>query len=290
VMSACEATPFLSAHRLVLVEGLLAAQEGRPRQGRARRGAVGSDATEAVGSPWATLPAFLQRMPPTTTLALVDGEVRANNWLLAALQGAGRTHTFPLLRREQLQQWVQDRALALQAPIAPRAVAALAESVGANLWQMDRELEKLSLYAWGRPIEEADVHAMVSVARTGTVFQLVDAIVAGKGGEAVRLARLLLDTGVAGPFLVTMIARQFRQLLLARDMHRRGLPRAEIARRTEIPDFRVMAVVGQAQRYPQDRLEAIYDRILEADLNIKRGIQDEDAAVEALVAEIGGLR
>jgi len=48
--------------------------------------------------------------------------------------------------------------------------------------------------------------------------------------------------------------------------------------------------MDQARRYPAARLESGYARLLEADLNIKRGIQDEETAIELLVAELAGLR
>jgi DNA polymerase-3 subunit delta len=291
LFAACDTVPFLAAHRLVLVEGLLAAQEGRARRPRGGRGrANAAEPASGDGSPWAALPEYARRLPPTTELVLVEGELRADNWLLAALRDVAQLRQFPLLGHDELQRWVLNRARALQAPIAPRAAATLAEAVGANLWQLNGELEKLALYAHGRPIEVADVNAMVHTAEGGTVFQLCDAVVAGRGGEALRLTRLLLDGGAAGPYLLTMLARQFRQLLVARALQRAGAPRAEIARRAEVPDFRVMAVLNQAARFAPGRLEAIYERLLAADLAVKRGEQDEDAAIELLVGELAAQR
>ncbi len=291
LFAACDTVPFLAAHRLVQVEGLLAAQEGRMRRGRTARGrASAGEPSAGDSSPWAALAEYAPRLPPSTELVLVEGELRADNWLLAALRDGVELRQFPLLGPQELQRWVQARAHAVQAPITPRAAATLAESVGANLWQLNSELEKLALYAHGRPIEVSDVTAMVRTAEGGTVFQLCDAVLAGRGGEALRLARLLLDGGAAGPYLLTMLARQFRQLLVARDLQRSGAPRAEIARRAEVPDFRVMNVVNQAQRFPPGRLEAIYERLLAADLAVKRGEQDEDAAIELLVAELAMQR
>lgn len=291
LQAACDAVPFLAARRLVLVEGLLVAQEGRARRGRvARTPAKGAGGAADDASPWAVFAEYLARLPESTVLVLADGEVRADNWLLAALRPHATVRQFPALGAEALQRWVAERARARQTAITPRAAATLAEAVGPNLWQLAGELEKLSLYAHGRPIDVPDVVAMVSVAQTGAVFQLCDALVAGQGSEALRLARLLLDEGAAGPYLLTMIARQFRQLLIARDLQQRRAPRAEIARRAEVPEFRVMNVINQAQRFAPGRLEAIYKRLLEADLAMKRGAQDEDTAIELLVAEVAGLR
>jgi DNA polymerase-3 subunit delta len=288
LLAACDTVPFLAAARLVIVDGLLSAQEGRRRTGRGSRARGGRQGDE---SPWSALVEYVPRMPPSTHLLLLDGEVRADHPLLAALRPLGDVRPFARLERDALERWIGTRVKERGAAIMPRAVAVLAESVGADLWQLNNEIEKLALYAGDRPIDVSDVRLLVAAEASGGVFQLVDAVMAGNGAEALRLTRLLLDGGAAGPYLLTMLARQFRQFLLLRDMHVHGVPRAEMARRLELrSDYLLGRLLEQARRYPEARLVAGYERILEADLSTKRGQQDEDSAVELLVAEVAGLR
>src|SRR5690348_13967022 len=127
LFAACDTVPFLAAHRLVLVEGLLVAQEGRSRRPRARARANAAEPTSGDGSPWAVLPEYAPRLPPTTVLVLVEGELRADNWLLSALRNVAEVRQFSPLGHDDLQRWVLERARALQAPIAPRAAPSLAE-------------------------------------------------------------------------------------------------------------------------------------------------------------------
>jgi DNA polymerase III subunit delta len=295
LLAACDTVPFLAAARLVLVEGLLGAQESIRASGRASTGrGRATTAVKAEGSSWAGLPEYLGRMPPTTQLVLIDGDLNKSNWLLAALRAAVEGHSelfeerrFEPPRGEILAAWIERRAKAIGAVLQPRAVAVLAETVGPNLWQLSGEIEKLSLYAYGRPIEVADVRRLVSTQQTATVFQLVDAVMAGQGDEALRAVRVLLDDGAAGPYLLTMLANQFRQVLLAQDLMRRGVQRPEIMSKLNIRhDFVLRKLLDQARRFPAARVEAGHMRILEADLNIKRGIQDEETAVELLVADL----
>jgi DNA polymerase-3 subunit delta len=289
LIAACDTVPFLAERRLVLVDGLLGAQHSAQRGGKRGR-TSGKPGSSAGSSPWAELPAYVQRLPDSTELVLIDGELREDNWLLAALRPLARDYAFALLRGEELRGWIQRRLTERKATIAPRALAVLAESVGSQLWQMTSEIEKLSLYAGERPIEVADVHALVTVTRTTTVFQLVDALMEGRSGDALRLVREQLDGGAAGPYLLTMIARQFRQLLLLRDMQRRGVPRQEMARRLAIrPEHVLGRLLELARRHSDEHLQAAYERLLQADLQIKRGIQDEDTALELLVAELAGF-
>ena len=231
LMAACDTVPFLAAHRLVVVEGLLSAQEGTQRVSRSTK--ARPQPAQGTASPWAVLQEYVQRMPPTSELLLTDGDVKDGNWLFSALRPLAEVRIFPPLRGEALQHWITERVHRRKAAIQPRAAAVLAERVAGNLWQMENEIEKLSLYAYDRPIEVADVRSMVSVPPTGTAFQLVDAVMAAQGNEALRLVHLLMDGGEPGPRLLVLLANQLRQLLVAQDLIGRGTPRAEIGRALE---------------------------------------------------------
>src|SRR5690349_14637470 len=74
-----DALPFLAAARLVVVEGLLARFGGRA-SGR-RRGTSAA----ALPEEWRALPEYIPRMPPSTTLVLLDGDVPAESPLLTSL-------------------------------------------------------------------------------------------------------------------------------------------------------------------------------------------------------------
>jgi DNA polymerase-3 subunit delta len=280
----CDATPFLSACRLVIVEGLLG---GAPRRARQQgRGAAGDDATD-----WAAaLPAYVARMPDTTTLVLLDDDVRGGGRLLGALSRIGEVRRFELPRPEALPRWITERARRRGCAITPRAAALLAESVGANLWQLHNEIEKLALYAHGRPIDVADVEALVTPVQ-GTVYQLIDAVIARQTAKALRLARQLLESGTAVQAVLALLARQFRQALLARDLRRRGASPEEILKALELQQqYHLDRVLALAGRLSDDWLTWAYERLLAADLAIKRGQLSDGVALDVLIAELGAAR
>src|SRR3990172_4320205 len=68
LIAACDTLPFLSPHRLVIVEGLLQLATEGPRGRRSRR-----RSGDAPSGPWRALAGYVDRMPPTTTLVLLDG-------------------------------------------------------------------------------------------------------------------------------------------------------------------------------------------------------------------------
>ena len=187
VMAICDTIPFLSAHRLVVVEGLLKRFDPPKQLRRGARAARGGSA-EALER-WRGLADYVQRMPETTTLVLVDGELSAKNPLLEAFKSAGQVREFRSLRA--VLPWILERAQKQGIDISPAAARLLADLVGNKLWVLASELEKLAAYAQGRRVEGADVKALVSEAREISIFAVVDAM-------DVLLAPLIALSPIAG--------------------------------------------------------------------------------------------
>jgi DNA polymerase-3 subunit delta len=286
LMAICDTIPFLSAHRLVVVEGLLKRfdRPERPRRGaRAARGG----STEALER-WRGLADYAQRMPDTTTLVLVDEEVAAGNSLLEALSPAGQVREFrPLRTTGAVLRWILERAQNQGIDISPAAARLLADLVGDNLWVLASEMAKLAAYAQGRRIEGADVRALVSEARQVNIFAMVDAIVEKRAAVALRLLRQLTRAGAEGGYLLAMVVRQYRLIIQARELMTAGLPSQEIGQRLGITsEFVLQRILDQAQRYSLPRLKAAYRRLLEADVGVKRGHYGEELALELLVHDL----
>ena len=158
--------------------------------------------------------------------------------------------------------------------------------MGNDLWTLDQELEKLSLFATGRTIEESDVREMVVQVREANIFEAVDAMIGGKPGLALRLFHQLREDGQEVPYIIAMLERQLRLLALARESMDLGLPRADMGKRLGTnSDFVVRKTIEQARRHSWQDITDRYRRLLEADLAIKRGILGPDLALELLVAE-----
>lgn len=282
--SICQALPFMDPRRLVVVDGLLAAAEssrgGGGSRGRGRRGAANA------GGAGPSLADAIPQMPETTLLLLADGEVSANNPLLRQLRPVCQVEEQTAPRGEQLNRWIKRTAEARGAKVNPAAIASLADLVGGDLWTLDQELEKLSLYAVGREINESDVRLMVSQVREASIFEAVDAMIEGRPDTALRLLAQLRDDGREPLYIIAMVERQLRLLALARDSMDRSLPAGEMKRALGTSsDFVVRKTTAQARRHTTQAIAWRYDRLLQADLAIKQGRLDPDLALELLVGE-----
>lgn len=283
LISVCQALPFMDPRRLVVVDGLLAAAESRGGGGRGRGGRRGG---ANAGNSGPSLADAIPQMPETTLLLLADGEVSSANALLRQLRPVCQVEEQTAPRGEQLNRWIKQTAEAKGARISPAAIGSLADLVGGDLWTLEQELEKLSLYAVGREISEADVRLMVSQVREASIFEAVDAMIDGRPEAALRLLAQLRDDGREPLYIIAMVERQLRLLALARDSMDRSRPAGEMKRVLGTSsDFVVRKTTAQARRHTTEAIAWRYDRLLQADLAIKQGRLDPDLALELLVGE-----
>jgi DNA polymerase-3 subunit delta len=280
----CDAAPFLSSHRLVIVDGLLGrfeVKQSRPRSGRGKSG-------NGLGE-WEGLASYIKQMPETTALVLVDREVKSHNPLLKKLAPLTEVRTFPLLRGRDLKAWIQQRVRGEGGDITPQAVNLLAELIGGDLWAMNGEIQKLLLYSQERPIGEDDVRQLVSHVQEANIFALVDAVAEGRTELAQRILHRLYDDGVAPTYILVMITRQFRLIALAQDLPG-GLSRPQMQERLGLKkSYALDKTLGQAKLYDFEGVKRAYDKLLETDLAIKTGKYSDKLALELLVTELACL-
>jgi DNA polymerase-3 subunit delta len=226
-------------------------------------------------------------MPETTLLVFVDGPLSAANPLLQTLRREAQVLELKAPAGEALARWIKTAAQQRGSSISPAAIGCLAQLVGDDLWTLDREIEKLSLYAAGRGIEEADIRELVAQVREASIFAAVDAILEGKVGLALRLLHQLRQDGREVSNIMAMLERQLRLLALARELTEQKVVHGELGHRLGIPNqFALNKTLEQARRHSEKDIAWCYHRLLEADLSLKQGRMEPDLALEVLVGDL----
>jgi len=280
----CGALPFLSSHRLVIVDGLLTrfeAKQRRPRSGKSK--------SESGLGEWAGLVDYIKLMPDTTVLVLVDGAVKDGNPILKQLSPLAEVKAFPSLRGKQLKSWIQQRVREERGRITSDAVELLAELIGGDLWAMNGEIQKLTLYCRERPIEEDDVKHLTTHVHEANIFALVDAVAERRTELAQRTLHRLYNDGIAPTHILVMITRQFRLIAMAKDLPP-GSSRSQIQDRLGLTGYPLDKTLRQARVYDLEDVKVVYRRLLETDLAIKTGRYGDKLALELLVAELARVK
>ncbi|MBC7264491.1 MAG: DNA polymerase III subunit delta [Chloroflexi bacterium] len=285
LMNACNAIPFVAKRRLVIVENFASRLEGPPRgQGKARGVKANDELLQALRE-------YLPKMPETTRLVFVENHTLSpQNPLLelAQQEKGGYVKTFEPPKGDALTKWIVERVRTKGGEIEVVAATELANFVGNDLRKLDQECEKLVLYTAGeRTITTEDVCQLVSHVQAASIFTLVDALGHRERERAMQLLHEQLDRDATPLYLFSMIVRQFRILLQVKELLGHGLSPAEIRAKLGISSqFVVDKAVAQSRQFSMERLECIYQRLVNTDADIKTGCMPEILALDLLVVDL----
>ncbi len=266
--NAVSAVPFLAPRRLVILRDALRTVKGKDQRQR--------------------LLGLLESIHPSTALAVMEsGLLKDNHWLLAWARGRGEQvyeRALALPRGPALVRWVRQYAADQGGEIGQQAAFHLVQMIGDDNRAAAHEVDKLLAYAgYNRPVDVDDVELLVAPVEEGDVFAMVDAIGMRQARQAMTMLQRLLSE--REPLsLFGMIVRQFRLLLLYKELQGENLGAGEIARALNVRDFVVRKLAGQAKNFSLPALESIYLRLVEIDARIKTGKISPETALDTLVA------
>jgi DNA polymerase-3 subunit delta len=208
------------------------------------------------------------------------------NPLLKAIRSLLTTREFPPLKPEGVRQWIRSRAAARGVELEPKAVDTLATTIRGDLRTMATELEKLALYCWGRTVRHEDVEELVSYAKEANIFAAVDAIMEGRPEKAIGEVHRLLESGSPPAYVLSMMARQVRLLILAKELKAQRVPYAEMGQRLGLRGYPLDKTLAQEQKLSPGRLVEIHRKLLEAGLSMRTLGIGEDIILDTLIAEV----
>jgi DNA polymerase-3 subunit delta len=287
--SAALALPFLTERRLVVVEDALSLLD------KFSKGANLEQMTDLFNS-----------LPQTTALVLVISDTQKNrnrggtwesywvtlgkkHWLIQWTENAGSKAMIidcALPSGNEMVNWIRRKATEKGGSFTPSAAVLLGEYLGSNTQRAAVEIEKLLTYVnLERPVDDDDVRRLSIQEQQSDIFEMVDAIGSRDGDTALKLLHLLLEDQ---PFLMvfSMIIRQFRLILQAREIIDAGGDEQAVAKQLGQHQFVARKVAAQARRFELPTLESIYHQLLQIDLDAKSGGMAGDAALDVLIARL----
>lgn len=289
----CDAIPFIGNKRIVLVENLLSRLDPHRSTAPAREDSGEEETIEGQLDPALkqALLTYLPQVPETTHLVLVEDKALAKNnaalRLLESLKEDAQVHRYDSLKPEHLPEWILNRTRSKGGTIQFSAANEMAIYIGDDLRSLDNEIDKLLAYREGAEIRREEVQVMVAPVQEQAIFEMVDALGQHKTDQALRLLHEQLAHNAAPPYIMTMIERQFRLILQARDLQARGLSLDQAGARLGIKSpFVLRKMWEQARGFTPAELEGILHLLLETDVDMKTGRTDPELGLDILVVEL----
>jgi len=251
---------------------------------------------------------------PGIRVVLCFASLRRGTKLEKALEASGEVRRFrPLYDRpgpwesgraehdSELTRWLVARAAARRLRLAPTDAYRIIRRVGNHPVRLDAEIEKLSLLLG--PDASAgpdDVDALVSGGGEYRAFDLADAVAERDARRALRVVGSILQEGVVGggdaskvqslygifPMIVGALRSKLAELLRVRSLLDSGHAPSEVRERMRAPEFLKNQFLAQARLHTASGLERRLEQLLRFDLDVKRGAQFPEAALERLVVTL----
>ena len=245
---------------------------------------------------------ILKTMPETSVLVLVIPDTQKykggemvwqaagkGHWLRKALKDSGKSVEWvekPLPSLREMPGWIMKEALAQGAKFDNSAAAELANLVGNDLFQARQEIGKaLSYCGKDETITRDVVRLLCSQSREEDIFDMVDAAGQRDARKALGLLRALLQDQPI-QYIFTMLARQIRLLIIAKEVMDEGGGEKEVVAGCSVAPFLARKLMEQARRFSMHELIVIFRRLDAMDESSKTGTASLDVGLEILVAEL----
>lgn len=257
-----QTAPFLAPKRLVIIRDLLMYLK--------------ADDREDFG-------AQIEKLPDSTVLVLAESKsLDKRQSLTKKLQKIATLKTYPKPEGAGLTHWVMQRAQSKNMNLGNAAANALVAATGDQLWALNQELEKLSLYseALGEseqknsspaPITAKMISELCSQSTNESIFTFTDQLGQKRMREAFQTLKNLQEQGEEAPYLFAMIVRQFRLILDIKSHLNEGASEGQIAKSIKAHPYVVKTVARQARSFSTETLKTLLKGLHKIDRRLKTG-------------------
>ncbi len=230
---------------------------------------------------------YLKNPSPKTVLVLEAEELDKRTVFFRSLREKAAVIEFPKIKRADMQRWCESHIRSQGYKISPGALKKLVDLAGSDLQSLAAEAEKLILFAGeGRVIPDAAVENLVQVSVQQSIFELSRTIANRDRAAGLKLLAVLLESGESPIGILALIARHFRQLIIAKELLGAGREFAEIGAATQVPAFALEEFLRQAKGFNADQARRIYIKLSDLDRRMKSSRGDPKMLLENLICTI----
>ncbi|MFA6024498.1 MAG: DNA polymerase III subunit delta [Candidatus Gracilibacteria bacterium] len=252
IISSISTRPFLSEKRLVVLKNFLGSQKAETAN---------------------TLLPALEKLPESTVLVMVEeSKPDERTSIFKRLNILATKRLFLKPKGVQLSTWVQRRAEQAGARINPETASYLVSAVGDDLFALDQEIQKLTLYARGEPILREMVDELVTGIVQKSIFTLTDQLAQKNFAGVLKTMEDLKAQGEDPAFIFSMIVRQIRLILEMKALSEQNLPAPMMARKMGVHPFVVSSSLRFTKNFTFEQLRYFLKKFMELDHRLKTGL------------------
>lgn len=251
--------PFIAEHRLVMVEGIpdFSTPEAGKKKGQRRQLDLSS--------------VFAQVHPQTIVLFVEPKPDRRLN-VVKELFTLATVRDFPQLKGDALLRWVQVALQDAGASVDREVPSLLVDCVGGDQQVLAREVEKLSLFASGRPVTGRDIEELTLPSSEQTIWHLLDLLGEGRAEAAVMYCRGLLKRGESAQSIWNILLWIVVSLVSIASAVEEGTTSIQgVMQATGVKFGAARSLIPLARRCKLPVLRSLLERVTDTDVALKTG-------------------
>lgn len=246
---------------------------------------------DAFRKPAELLPDYLAKIPETTVIIFNEENVDKRSRMYKAVQKYGLAVEFKEADEKTLTAFVLKMLAREGLRIRPSTMEYFLNRTGNDMNHIRRETDKLIHYIRGcgdaEEVTREDIEAIVSDRIENRIFEMITDIAASKTKEALSLYADLLAGKEPPMRILSLITREFNNLLLIKEMSSQGESRDAIAKAAGMPPFAVRKSMDLLRSYTNEQLERAVKLCIQSDEDIKNGKITDRMAVELIILHAG---
>ena len=235
------------------------------------------------------LASYIPDIPETTVLIFAEDEVDKRGKMFKAVKALGGTVEFRIQKEDVLVKWILQTLKKENKKITGTVLQKFLDQTGTSMENIEKELEKLICYTYGREVIGAeDVEAVCCGQTVNRIFAMVDAIAKKEQKKALDLYYDLVSLREPSMRILFLVIRQFQILMQVKTLAKKGYDRKAISQKAGVPEFALRKNIEQAKNFTLDQvLEAIRLGI-QIEEDVKTGKLDAQLGVELLIVTCSG--
>jgi DNA polymerase III subunit delta len=254
--------PMMSGHRLVIVRGIGSLPESEQKD----------------------LCAYLDRPAPKCVLVLEAETLDQRTAFYRKLKEQACIVECVKLKPAALERWAGEFVRSQGYRLSAQALSKLVQLAGSDQETLRAEIEKLMLYGGtDKSIPDSAVEMLVQSSRQRGIFDLTDALGKRDRRSALILLDNLLESGEPPLVVLAMMARHFRQMLIAKEMLGQRRSTREIAGAAQIPGFIAEEFLRQVRAFDLATIRRMHVRVADVDHRFKSTGADDRMLLESLI-------
>jgi DNA polymerase-3 subunit delta len=225
---------------------------------------------------------LLAELPETTDVIIVEPKLDKRQSYYKFLKKQPGFHEFSQMDVPRLAKWLVDQAAFQGRTLESRDATYLIERVGANQQLLANEIEKLGLY--DKVITKRTIDELTERAPQSTIFELLDAALAGKRKRALELYQEQRVMKVEPQQILALLGWQLHIMALVKTAGERDP--SQIASEAKLNPFVVRKTQGIVRHMTLAELKALIHEVLTLDIRLKSESIDADEALQNLIISL----